>query len=274
MAPPDRIEECIKKYLPNFKFVPQEKFKYEIPTLFERKKIEEELKRSNEELEQFAYVASHDLQEPLRMISGYVQLINKRYHEKLDQDATEFLQFALDGVQRMQRLINDLLEYSRVGRKGTDIEKINLEELYLKVLQNLKVAIEESKAEISHDPFPIVFYPERELYQLFQNLIGNAIKFHGDKPPKIHIGVRQDGKQWVFSVEDNGIGIDPKYADRIFVIFQRLHTRQEYPGTGIGLAICKKIVERHGGKIWFESTPNQGTSFFFTIPLRIEMVRG
>ena len=225
-----------------------------------------ELKRSNEDLEQFAYVASHDLQEPLRMVASFTQLLARRYEDKLDKDAKEFIHFAVDGATRMQTLINDLLAYSRVGTRGKPFEPIDLNHLLSRVLVNLKVAIDESHAVVTHDPLPIVTGDATQLTQLLQNLIGNAIKFRADKSPQIHFGVSRRGGDWHFSIRDNGIGIEQKYFDRIFVIFQRLHSRQDYPGTGIGLALCKKIVERHGGRIWVESTEGKGTTFYFQLP--------
>jgi light-regulated signal transduction histidine kinase (bacteriophytochrome) len=224
------------------------------------------LERSNRELELFAYVASHDLQEPLRMVASYTQLLARRYKDKLDADAQEFTAFAVDGAIRMQKLINDLLMYSRVGTKGKPFEPIEGEEILRAVLSNLKIAIQESGAIVSHDPLPTIHGDPVQLIQVFQNLIGNAIKFRGSAPPRVHVGVEKKERQWTFSVRDNGIGIDRQYFDRIFVIFQRLHTREEYPGTGIGLAVCKKIVERHGGRIWVESESGKGTTFFLTIP--------
>ena len=233
-----------------------------------RQKLEEsvaELGRSNADLQQFAYVASHDLQEPLRMVSSYTQLIARRYQGKLDADADEFIAFAVDGANRMQRLIQDLLAYSRVNTTGRQFEPTAMETALNSALGNLVNAAKESQAVITHDPLPAVMGDERQLAQLFQNLLSNAIKFSGAQPPRIHISAKQTDGQWVFSVRDHGIGMDPQYGDRIFVIFQRLHTRAEYPGTGIGLAICKKIVERHGGRIWVESELGKGATFYFTM---------
>ncbi len=226
-----------------------------------------ELERSNAELQQFAYVASHDLQEPLRMVSSYVQLLDRRYKDKLDSDAAEFMGYAVDGAQHMRRLINGLLQYSRVGTHGKAFEVVSCETVLDRTLTNLRILLAESGAQVTRDPLPTVNADFTQLLQLFQNLIDNACKFRDDDPPQIHISARQAHNQWLFSVRDNGIGIDPEYAERIFIIFQRLHNREEFPGTGIGLAICKKIVERHGGKIWVESEPGAGTTFCFTIPV-------
>ena len=241
----------------------------------ERKQAEEKLKRyaselerSNQELQQFAYVASHDLQEPLRMVASYTQLLAKRYKGKLDSDADEFIAYAVDGATRMQALINDLLTYSRVGTKGKDFKPIDCKTVLERTLDNLKKAVEESRAELTYEPLPTVMADDVQLGQLFQNLIGNAIKFRSEESPHIHISAERNEDKWIFSVGDNGIGIDPEFTERIFIIFQRLHKRRDYPGTGIGLAVCKKIVERHGGRIWVESKPEKGSTFYFTIPLR------
>ncbi|MEO0073913.1 MAG: ATP-binding protein [candidate division WOR-3 bacterium] len=228
--------------------------------------LEQELKRSNQELEHFAYIASHDLQEPLRMVSSFTQLLARRYRGKLDREADEFISYAVDGASRMQRLINDLLQYSRVGTRGRKPEPTDTEQVLSRALANLKLALEDSKAEVTHEPLPKVMADSQQLEQLFQNLIGNAVKFRGDEPPKVHIRAERSNGAWMFSVKDNGIGIDPGQQERIFQIFQRGHTRREYPGTGIGLAVCKRIVERHGGRIWVESEPGRGADFRFTLP--------
>lgn len=260
---------------------PVEKHQLEILKLFgstlghlcTRKRAEEalaqkaqELSRSNADLEYFAYIASHDLQEPLRMVSSYLQLLERRYKDQLDADAREFIAYAVGGASRMQALINALLSYSRVGTRGKPFEPTDCSMVLERALTNLKVAIEENDAVVTHDPLPTVMADEVQLAQVFQNLIGNAIKFRGERPPQVHIGAQRGKGEWVFSVRDNGIGIDPQHFERIFMIFQRLHSQDEYPGTGIGLAICKRIVERHGGRIWVESQPGQGSTFYFTIP--------
>jgi light-regulated signal transduction histidine kinase (bacteriophytochrome) len=263
----------------------------QIGSFIERQRAEQalalkarELERSNTDLEQFAYVASHDLQEPLRMIASYTQLLDRRYRDKLDDEAREFMGFAVDGALRMQTLINDLLAYSRVGTRGKPLAPVDTGEVLQRALTNLKVAIEESRAQIDATPLPTVLGDATQLTQLFQNFVGNAIKFRGNKPAVIHVSAQRtdtapapdpgrpsaiphrQSPEWLFAVRDEGIGIEKQYFDRIFVIFQRLHTREEYPGTGIGLAVCKKIVERHGGRIWLESAPGQGSTFFFTLP--------
>jgi light-regulated signal transduction histidine kinase (bacteriophytochrome) len=225
-----------------------------------------ELKRSNADLEQFAYIASHDLQEPLRMVSGFTGLLKRRYAGKLDADADEFIGFAIGGVNRMQELINDLLSYSRVGREDISAKPVDMQIVVDEALANLQTAIAERSALVSSGRLPTVLANHSMLVRLFQNLVGNALKFCKAERPIVRIEAEQHGTEWVFSVADNGIGIDAQYRDRIFLIFQRLHKQGEYPGTGIGLAVCKRIVERNGGRIWLESEPGKGTTFFFTLP--------
>ena len=227
-----------------------------------------ELQRSNAELQQFANVASHDLQEPLRMVASYVQLLERRYKGKLDADADDFINFAVDGATRMQVLINDLLAYSRVSTRGKYFEPTDSSAVLKQAVANLQVAIEEGGAEVTCDALPTVMADATQLGQVFQNLMGNGIKFCTNEPPRIHVSAEQKGCEWVFSIHDNGIGIDRQYFERIFVMFQRLHSKSEYSGTGIGLTICRRIVERHGGRIWVESEPGKGSTFYFAIPVR------
>jgi PAS domain S-box-containing protein len=238
-----------------------------------RKWAEDELKSrlvklqaSNAELEQFAYVSSHDLQEPLRMVASYTQLLADRYGDKLDGDAKEFIGFAVDGAKRMQHLISDLLEFSRVRTRGEDFRPVALGDLVAGVCKDLEGAVAEAGAVITPEDLPTVQGDAAQLARLFQNLIGNAIKFRDDEPPRIHIGAARDQGEWVVSVSDNGIGIAPEHRDRVFVIFQRLHSRSKFSGTGIGLAIAKRIVERHGGRIWVEPASPKGSTFRFTLP--------
>ena len=231
------------------------------------KQMTEEMKRSNTELEQFAYVISHDLQEPLRMVSSYTQLLAKRYKKKLDADADEFIAYAVDGAKRMQTLLHDLLDYSRVGTRGQPFSMVNCEHIVEQAMANLKIAIEECGASVSYDVLPTIIGDEGQLVRLFQNLIGNAIKFRGKEAPQVHISALRRNNIVTFSVKDNGIGIDPQHSQSIFEIFRRLHTSEEYPGTGMGLAICKKIVERHGGHISVQSQPGQGSTFYFSVDM-------
>ncbi len=230
----------------------------------------QELKRSNRDLEQFAYVASHDLQEPLRMVATYTQLLAERYQGKLDETADKYIRYAVDGALRMQSLVQDLLAFSRVGRQGSDFASIDAHEIVAVAMKNLYAAIAEGGARIHCAQLPVVVADRCQLTQLFQNLIGNAIKFRGAEPPLIHITAERNDKDWLFSVVDNGIGIAPEHAETVFAIFKRLHTRAEYPGSGIGLSICKKIVEQHGGRIWVESEAGCGSAFKFTLPLKAE----
>jgi PAS domain S-box-containing protein len=245
-----------------------------IRDISERKKSEEhlvktvgELKRSNDELQQFAYVSSHDLQEPLRMVASYTQLLAKRYKGRLDSDADEFIAFAVDGCNRMQGLIQDLLAYSRTGTNGKALREVSGDAALKEALTNLRTTIGESGAVVTHDPLPVIQMDDTQLTQVFQNLVGNAIKYRSAEVPHVHVSARKNGgHEWIFSVRDNGLGIDPQYFERIFILFQRLHGRNEFEGTGIGLAICKKILERLGGRIWVESQPGKGSTFHFALP--------
>lgn len=225
-----------------------------------------ELTRSNDELEQFAYVASHDMQEPLRTVGGSVSVLARKYQGRLDPDADELIRFAVDGTKRMQRLIEDLLAYSRVGTRGAPARPVSAEGALARTLAGLQGAIGEAGGAVTHDALPMVLADEGQLVQLLQNLVGNALKFRSAAPPRVHVSATREGDFWRFHVADNGIGIEKQYHDRIFVIFQRLHQREAYPGTGIGLAIAKKIVERHGGRISLDSEPGRGTTFHFTLP--------
>lgn len=230
-------------------------------------RADEELKRSNYELQQFAYVASHDLQEPVRMVINYLSLFERRNKDRLDPKSQEFLKYAFDGGVRMRQLINDLLLYSRIDTQGKEMAPVDMEEVVSKTLILLKVPMEESKADIIVHPLPTINADESQMIQVMQNLIANALKFHGPERPVIKVSSTQGGKEWTFAVKDNGIGLNMQYADKIFQMFQRLHTKEEYPGTGVGLAVTKKIIERHGGRIWVESEEGKGATFFFTIPI-------
>lgn len=234
-----------------------------------REKVERQsrqLEQSNAELEQFAYVASHDLQEPLRMIASYLELIERRYKGRLDQDADEFIGFAVDGAKRLQTMIHDLLDYSRVSTRAAPLESVSFEAILEEAISDLGVSIRESETQITHGPMPTVLVDRAQMGQLFRNLIGNALKFKSAATPQVHISAMREPSEWRFSVRDNGIGMEPDHFERVFRMFQRLHTREEYPGTGIGLAVCKRIVERHGGRIWVESVPHEGSKFSFTLP--------
>ena len=233
----------------------------------ENRRTHEELTRSNRDLEQFAYVASHDLQEPLRMVATYTQLLAERYQGKLDENADKYIHYAVDGALRMQTLVKDLLAFSRVGRLLQTPQAVDCKVVVQSVMANLQATIQESGARISYGALPVIVADRSELVQLFQNLIGNAIKFRSVETPEVRITAQKKKKEWWFSVADNGIGIAPQHVDDVFVIFKRLHTREEYPGSGIGLAICKKIVEHNQGRIWVESQPRQGSTFRFTWPV-------
>ncbi|MBC8351174.1 MAG: PAS domain-containing protein [Planctomycetes bacterium] len=233
-------------------------------------KAKQSLERSNDDLQQFAYVASHDLQEPLRAVAGYCQLLETKLEESPDEEVRTFLEHATSGAKRMQALINSLLDYARVETRGKEFEHVDMDEVISGALSNLEVAIDESAAEIMTSGMPTVCGDRDQLVRLFQNVIGNAIKFRGQEAPRIQVTAKENPHFWQFSVRDNGIGIEQQYAERIFIIFQRLHTRSQFPGTGLGLAITKRIVERHGGRIWVESEPGKGSTFIFTLPQAVE----
>lgn len=233
----------------------------------ERKKAEEEIMRSNEELERFAYIASHDLQEPLRMIANFTGLLEEEYKDRMDKQAVEYMEFIIDAAQRMQAMINDLLEYSRAGNQDVEFSDIDSNTQVKSVLDNLSNRINETGAKITYDHLPTIYVNPVRFARLMQNLIGNALKYrNADIPPEIHIGAENKGHEWLFSVTDNGIGMKEEYLQQIFIIFKRLHGKKDYPGTGIGLAVCKKIVENFGGQIWATSQPGKGSTFYFTIP--------
>jgi len=234
--------------------------------LTERQHREVQLHQANEDLRQFAYVTSHDLQEPLRAVTTYVELLAQRLHGQLTAETQAFMGYAVEGAQRMRALIVDLLAYSRVERQDVEGTATDGEAVLEQAVRDLRLTIAESGAVVTHDPLPTVVTVPGQLKQVLENLLSNALKFRGPAPPRVHLSAQRQRTEWVFSVRDNGIGLDPQYAHRIFQMFQRLHTRREYPGTGIGLAICKRIVERHGGRIWVESAPGQGATFYFTLP--------
>ncbi|APW98368.1 two-component sensor histidine kinase [Halobiforma lacisalsi AJ5] len=237
-----------------------------IQDVTERREYERMLEESNERLEQFAYAASHDLQEPLRMVSSYLQLLESRYADELDEDGEEFIEFAVVGADRMRDMIDGLLEYSRVETEGDPFEPVDLDAVLDDVLTDLQLQIEETHAHITVDDLPTVQGDGEQLRQVFQNLLDNAIEYSGDEPPRIHVSADHEGSKWCISVRDEGIGIDPEQQDRIFEVFQQLHSREEHAGTGIGLALCQRIVKRHGGEIRVNSEPGEGTTFSFTLP--------
>jgi hypothetical protein len=229
-----------------------------------------DLKRTREDLEQLAYVVSHDLQEPLRMVSSYLQLLERRYKDKLDSDAEDFINFAVDGAQRMHKLISDLVSYSRVTTRANAFEPTDFNEVLERAMASANESVRASGAIITRDPLPTLIADASQVEQLFRHLIDNALKFQNGHRPRVHIGAEERDGEWVFFVEDNGIGIDPQLTDQVFAVFQRLNGREEYPGTGIGLAICRRIVERRGGRIWVKSEPGKGSRFYFTMPQRAE----
>ncbi|MGE5411419.1 MAG: sensor histidine kinase, partial [Clostridiales bacterium] len=226
----------------------------------------QKLERSNKELEQFAYIASHDLQEPLRMVANYMKLLDQKYKDQLDDKAKQYIYYAVDGSIRMGNLIKDLLKYSKVTSQAKKFERVDLNNIYTEVLNDIQMLVDEKKAKITAAKLPCVYADATQMHQLLQNLVVNAMKFHSDKTPEVNVCAEKSHNKWIISIKDNGIGIDTNSYDRIFHIFQRLHEKEKYPGTGIGLAICKKIVEHHGGKIWLESEPGKGTTFYFSLP--------
>ncbi|SEH12388.1 4TM region of histidine kinase [Natronorubrum sediminis] len=229
-------------------------------------RLQAQLEASNERLEQFAYAVSHDLEEPLRMITSYLSLLERRYADELDDDADEFIDYAVDGAERMKEMIDGLLEYSRIETRGESFESVDLDALLADVQQNLELQIDDSDAEITSDALPRVAGDPRQLRQVFQNLLSNALEYSGDDPPRVHVGATRTNSRWQVFVRDEGIGIPPEQQDRVFEVFQRLHSHEEHAGTGIGLALCRRIVERHGGTIWIDSEPGVGTTFTFTLP--------
>jgi signal transduction histidine kinase len=265
----EHLEEMVKERTVQLKMT-NEQLEREIAERKEAeeglKRISDELTRSNADLQQFAYAASHDLQEPLRVIEGFIKLLARRYEKNLDAKAEEFIGYAIEGVKGMRALIKDLLDYSRIGTRDINLKDTDFSEAVDRAVFNLKTAVEESGATITHDPLPTIRADLVQISRLFQNLIGNAVKFRGEEAPAIHVSAERNEDGWTFFVRDNGIGIDPDNAERVFAVFQRLHTKEEYSGTGIGLAICKRIVERHGGRIWVRSEKGKGSTFCFTIP--------
>ncbi len=249
-----------------FKPIVPEVLKAKVAVLADLFRKSKDLERSNRDLEEFAYIASHDLQQPLRMVSSFVKLLGQHYSGQLDERADKWINFAVDGANRMQEMINSLLKYSRVGTKGKTFEMVESEALVRKALANLHLPVQESGAQVTYDALPTIRADGAQILRLFQNLIDNAIKFRSAESPRIHVSAERDGARWIFSVQDNGIGFDPKYADQIFVIFRSLHGAK-YPGSGMGLAICRRIVERHGGRIWVESRSGEGATFYFSIPV-------
>nr|WP_304412459.1 ATP-binding protein [Methanobacterium sp. SMA-27] len=269
-SPESRQVAILFKDITKFKKLEKELREYQDTLEEEVKKRTEALTESNKELEQFAYITSHDLREPLRMITSFLQLLERRYKDQLDQDANEFIGFAADGAKRLDAMTNDLLQYSKISNKKRELIPVNFEHVLEHALTNLKVQIEENNAIITHDPLPTIIGDEQLKIQLFQNIIGNAIKYRSQENPKIHISATKEKNQYLFSIEDNGIGMSHEHLEKIFTIFQRLHTHEEYEGTGIGLAIAHKIVHQQGGQIWVESVLGKGSTFYFTIRIQAE----